>query len=67
MPVHNRKYTLNEEDLTKRLMRPNDGFQDDRVTHDVDCIAAILTLRAGHTSNNISHCRAVFATTQLHS
>jgi len=49
IPTHDPKYTLDEASLSRRLRRPDQSDLEPRVVHDVDCVAAILTLRAGHT------------------
>lgn len=54
--------TLGEEDLTKRLKRPDDSDMEPRVVHDVDCTAAVLTLRGGHHPHTYDAAIAVFAT-----
>ena len=52
-----------ESALAMRLADPHTGDDmEPRVQHDVDCVAAILTLRRGHTSASIEEARAVFAT-----
>lgn len=61
-PKRDLRYTLGEEDLTQRIMRPTDTPLHPRVTHDVDCIAAVLTLRRGHVAQSLDDVRAVFAT-----
>jgi hypothetical protein len=62
-PSHVREYTAGEQLLAARLADPakKDEFEP-RVVHDVDCVAAILTLRANHRSMNLNDVRAVFAT-----
>jgi hypothetical protein len=64
MPEHVASYTLNEEELAKRLAsetRPDRGAP--RVRHDVDCIAAVLTLRAGRTATSIERSLAILSST----
>jgi len=65
VPIPDRKpyFTLDEADLTKRLKRPDDTDLEPRVVHDVDCTAAVLTIRAGHHSETYDSAKAVFATT----
>lgn len=60
-PQHESRFTLDEQDLTKRLQR-TDGSPEHRVIHDVDCTAAILTLREGSTTDFLEDARAIFAT-----
>ena len=61
-PEHRFRYTLDEDDLTQRLQRPNQQT-DERVRHDVDCAAAILTLRQLRESRSLDATNAVFVTT----
>lgn len=61
-PEREPRYTLGEEDLTQRIMRPTDTALTPRVTHDVDCIAAVVTLRRGNVVQSLDNARAVFAT-----
>jgi hypothetical protein len=69
VPTHRPEFTLDEEALTRSLasQQPRYGFRkrngsDPRVRHDVDCIAGVLTLRAGRSAASLDHSRAVFAT-----
>jgi hypothetical protein len=62
LPQHNPKYTLDEEDLAKRIAGAQ-GENEPRVIHDVDCIAAILTLRGGRRADSWERAHAVFSTT----
>jgi hypothetical protein len=63
IPKHVAKHTLDESDLSRRLMRDDDvdPFAP-RIVHDVTVAAAIITLRAGQSANTIDRIRAVFAT-----
>ena len=64
-PEHIREYTLDEKDLSKRLSvggEFGDTINEPRVVHDVDCVAAILTLRSGRVTSDLSRSRAVFIT-----
>ena len=63
VPKRRFRHTLDEATLTQKLKRPYESDLDARVVHDVDCVAAILTLRAGHTTRVLDDARAVFATT----
>jgi hypothetical protein len=63
IPPHDPRYTLDEARLTELIKRPSESDLDARVVHDVDCIAAVLTLRAGHSCPTYDDARAVFATT----
>lgn len=63
IPTHDQRYTLGEPDLSRRLRKADESDLEPRVVHDVNCVAAILTLRAGHVSNSYDTAGAVFATT----
>jgi len=63
IPSHDRRYTLDEAKLTEMIKKPPEGDLHPRVVHDVDCIAAVLSLRAGHTSQTYDTAKCVFATT----
>ncbi|MCL4821150.1 MAG: hypothetical protein KJ067_18595 [Vicinamibacteria bacterium] len=62
-PARQASLTSNEASLTERLKRPEELDLEPRVTHDVDCVAAILTLRRGGRDTSLDTVRAVFATT----
>lgn len=62
-PLHDRRWTLDEPKLTEMIRKPQESDLHPRVIHDVDCIAAVLTLRAGHSCQTYDDARAVFATT----
>lgn len=59
-PPRMRQFTLDEKDLELRLA--HFGRTEMRNIHDVDCVAAILTLRSGRTTDSLDDARAVFAT-----
>ena len=64
-PKHIREYTLDEKDLSQRLSGHGgieNTVHEPRVVHDVDCVAAILTLRRGRVANDFSKSQAVFVT-----
>lgn len=63
IPPHDPRYTLDEAKLTEMIKGPAESDLHPRVVHDVDCIAAVLTLRAGHSSQMYDDAKAVFATT----
>src|SRR5207247_8588738 len=66
VPTHDRRFTRDEPDLIKRLKTPGCPETDPiepRVQHDVDCVAAVLTLRGARTPDSLDHARAIFATT----
>ncbi len=63
-PRRKPEYTSGEKALADRLSyhgSQNDSLEP-RVVHDVDCVAAVLTMRAGHHTTAIEDARAVFAT-----
>lgn len=63
MPNRTRRFTLDEKKLAKLLANERTGDEDaPRVIHDIDCVAAILTLRGGERSTSLNDVRAVFAT-----
>jgi hypothetical protein len=54
-------HTLDERALAVRLADPDAHDEDSpRVNHDVDCVAAILTLRHGHRSTKVEDAKALF-------
>lgn len=62
-PRHEREYTSGESGLAKRLANPKTMDElEPRVVHDVDCVAAALTLRRGYRGLTIEDARAVFVT-----
>lgn len=64
LPKHDRRFTLDEKLLGSRLASDADGDEEaPRVRHDVDCIAATLTLRRGRTTSSFERSEAVFAST----
>jgi len=62
LPARNALYTLDEKDLSKRIRRPTESDLHPRVTHDVDAIAAVLTLRQGYLPHSLDDGRVIFAT-----
>lgn len=60
-PTRRREYVYNEKNLAKRLTREDEGPDEPRVVHDVNCTAAILTLRRGRIGVNIEDARYLFA------
>jgi hypothetical protein len=63
VPTHVADYTAGEKALAQILADPKTrDEQEPRVQHDVDCVAAVLTLRRGQRSAFIEDARAVFAT-----
>lgn len=61
-PTHVAKYTLDEQALASRLGAQDENDPDDRVWHDVKCVAAILTWREGFETDQIESSKAVFVT-----
>ena len=63
LPPRHSRYTLGEQELaTKLLEQGQDDTTQPRIRHDVDCIAGVLTLRAGRTSTAIERAGAIFCT-----
>lgn len=56
-------FTYDEADLSRRLQRSDETDLQPRVMHDVNCTAAILTLRAGRTTDILENARTLFVTT----
>lgn len=65
-PSRDRRYTLDEEALTEHLRRPHEQSTTPRVQHDVNMVAATLTIRAGRLATRLENARAVFVTTSSH-
>jgi len=64
VPTHDARYTLDEPALGAALADPSDhDAEKPRVRHDVDCVAAVLTLRAGKHPPAIETSAALFCTT----
>ncbi|HET7025823.1 MAG TPA: hypothetical protein VFI39_11525 [Gemmatimonadales bacterium] len=62
-PNRDPRYTLDESTLSEALRRPAETATTPRVQHDVDAVAAVLTLRAGHPATSLENATALFATT----
>jgi hypothetical protein len=63
VPPHEARFTGDERKLAARLANPKTGdLAEPRVEHDVDCVAAVLTLRRGHRADRVENARVVFAT-----
>jgi len=60
-PKRDRRYTLKEDTLAEELVDASGDVLQARVRHDVDCVAAVLTIRRGHRSRRVETARAVFA------
>lgn len=52
--------TLDEASLAHRLADRDGGDTSPRVQHDVDCVAGVLTLRGGNSSDSLDRAGAVF-------
>ena len=61
-PMHNSKYTEDEQALADRLKDPRKSPESDdaRVWHDVEAIAAVITLRAGKRPKRVEKANYVF-------
>ena len=62
MPRRMPRYTLDEQDLARRLAKTDTPEDEPRVWHDVDCVAAVLTLRGSTSPQHIDNAKAVFVT-----
>lgn len=62
LPARIPRYVLGEKSLARCLMRVDQTESDARVDHDVNVVAAILTLRAGRLCHLLDEARAIFAT-----
>jgi hypothetical protein len=61
LPPHDPRFTLDEPALAKALVdtrKPD--TESPRIRHDVDCVAGVLTLRAGRTALAIERSVAIF-------
>jgi predicted transcriptional regulator len=62
-PQHVAQYTLDEKALAELIADPAAGDEGSpRVVHDVDCVAAVLTVRRGHRASRLEDAGAVFVT-----
>jgi hypothetical protein len=63
VPPREARFTGDELKLAARLANPKTGdLAEPRVEHDVDCVAAVLTLRRGVRADRVENARVVFAT-----
>jgi hypothetical protein len=62
-PPRDRRFTLDEGQLSQDLADWTGDTQRHRVRHDVDCVAGVLTLRAGRRPRRLEAGRAIFAST----
>ena len=56
------RYTLDEADLAQRLAKTGVPEDEPRVWHDVNCVAAILTLRGATWPQDFDNAKAIFVT-----
>ncbi len=62
LPPHVAELTLDERRLGVLLAAGPGGENVPRVVHDIDCVAGVLTLRRGKTSDSLDHAGVVFVT-----
>lgn len=63
LPTRIKEHVGEERALIGRLADPQTKDESQpRVRHDVDCVAAVLTMRRGRTATRIEDCGAIFAT-----
>ena len=62
VPTHIPRYTLDEENLARRLAKHDTPGDERRVWHDVSCVAAVLTLRGSTLPQDIDNAKAIFVT-----
>lgn len=65
LPKREIDLTLDEAQLGEMLKNHAGGENDPRVIHDIDCVAGVLVLRDGQTSESWDDCGAVFVTGSL--
>lgn len=64
IPPHKAEYTFDEKKLAESLVSHDHPNVDaPRVRHDVDCVAAVLTIRGNHRATNVERSGAIFSTT----
>ncbi|MBK7922239.1 MAG: hypothetical protein IPJ95_01190 [Gemmatimonadetes bacterium] len=63
LPKHDRHFTLDEKALSVALTPAGDPTDTPRVRHDVDCVAAVLTMRGEHRAHSLERAGYVFSTT----
>ena len=61
-PTHIPRYTFDEQDLARRLAKTDTPEDEPRVWHDVDCVAAVLTLRGSTFPQDVDNAKAIFVT-----
>ena len=68
LPKHRPEHTEDERALAELLRDPErpKGSDDDRVWHDVQAVAAVLTLRAGVAVSHVGQAKYVFVSDGVH-
>ncbi len=68
LPRHQADYTEDDNTLAELLRDPDrpKGSDDDRVWHDVDAVAAVLTLRAGVSVSHVGRAKYAFVSDSGH-
>lgn len=61
-PERKPKYTHDEEKLAQKLGVKNEENPSKRIIHDIDCVAAVLTLRRGKKPRTLDTTKAIFMT-----
>jgi len=61
-PRSDRRFAIDEKGLSEFLASNEDSLDDPRVIHDVDCIAAVMTLRGRSRPSKLEEVNAIFAT-----
>ena len=61
-PTRIPRYTFDEKDLARRLAKTDTPEGEPRVWHDVDCVAAVLTMRGSTFPQDINNAKAIFVT-----
>ena len=60
VPTRIPRYTFDEQDLARRLARTDTPEDEPRVWHDVNCVAAVLTLRGSTFPQDVDNAKAIF-------
>ena len=61
-PTRIPRYTFDEKDLARRLAKTDTPEGEPRVWHDVNCVAAVLTMRGSTFPQDINNAKAIFVT-----
>lgn len=59
-PPRKEEYVSDEKALAKRLKKRDGTLDDERIWHDVNCVAAVLATRKGKYANKIQNSQALF-------